>query len=105
LPGWCATPAGDECVTAARRGSILGCSFWAAFGTADSDEEPGRCLRALPAGCENTLGGHHGYSVRRFAGAAASTKRGATAAIAMRIAAQVRPTVTATCPHTTSSPA
>jgi hypothetical protein len=37
------------------------CSFWAfgasfwAFGAAHRDEEPGRCLRALAACCEDTL--------------------------------------------------
>ena len=104
LPGWCVMRVHDEGATSARRGNIFGCSTWA-FGAADCDEEPERCLRALAACCEDTLGGHRGYSVRRFAGAVACTSRGATAPIAMRIAAQVRPIVTITCPHRTSSPA
>jgi len=53
---------------------MFGCSYWA-FGAADGDEQPGRCLRALPAGCEGTLGGHRGYSVRRFAGAVACSSK------------------------------
>src|SRR5665647_3588357 len=94
----------DEGATTGRGGTIFGCSFWA-FGAAHRDEEAERCLRALAACCEGTLGGHHGYSVRRFAGAVASSSRGATARIAMRIAAHVRTTVAVTCPHTRSSPA
>ena len=48
----------DGGATTERHGNIFGCaSFWA-FRAADCDEEPGRCLGAIPSCCEGTLGGH-----------------------------------------------